>query len=348
MTSLSNFLDNFDKTMTDSRGNLSDSFGRMAKKLRISVTDRCNLRCLYCMPHDNTHWFERSEILTFEEIERLARIFVRLGIEKIRVTGGEPLVRSKIENLIAKLSSIEGLKSISLTTNGILLSEKALALKKAGLSSVNISLDTLRPETSKIMNGINCVDKVLDSVKEVIRIGLKVKINTVIMKGLNDNEVLDFVNFARNMNVIVRFIEFMPLDGSGIWRKELVTTKKEMFEKISNHLMRLVPLPNGRADPATLYSFEDGKGIIGFIPSITEPFCKNCDRVRLTSDGRFLTCLFENPSHDLKNLLRGGRSDEEIAIHLLETMKSKPEGIIKIIRTNQLKPTLNLMHTIGG
>src|SRR5574337_285848 len=329
--------------MVDSEPIFSDSFGRVAKKLRISVTDRCNLRCVYCMPTGNTKWFKHSEILTFEEIERLARIFVRLGVEKIRITGGEPLVRSDIEVLVAKLSRIDSLKSISLTTNGLLLSEKAFSLKKAGLSSVNISLDTFKPETFKAINGADGIDNVLDSIEAANRIGLKVKINTVIMKGLNDEEILDFANFARDTGNTVRFIEFMPLDGAGIWSKELVVTKKEVLDNINNNLMRLVPLPHDGSEPAALYSFEDGKGIIGFIPSITEPFCQKCDRVRITSDGRFLSCLFENPGHDPKNLLRTGSSDEQIANHLLDAMKKKPEGIIQIIKTNQLKPTLNLM-----
>ncbi len=342
---MNNFLEN---SKLNSEPNLSDSFGRVAKKLRISVTDRCNLRCIYCMPADNTKWFDRSEILTFEEIERLARIFVRLGVEKIRITGGEPLVRSDIEDLVAKLSSIEGLKSVSMTTNGILLAEKAVSLKKAGLTSVNISLDTFKSETFKAINGIALIDNVLESIETARNAGLQVKINAVIMKGLNDNEILDFAHFARNSGITVRFIEFMPLDGTGIWNKDLVVTKKEILENIKNKLMRLVPLAHDNSEPATLYAFEDGKGVIGFIPSISEPFCQRCDRVRITSDGRFLTCLFENPGHDLKELLRRSNSDEQIASCILDAMKKKPEGIIKIIKTNQLKPTLNLMHTIGG
>jgi GTP 3',8-cyclase len=345
---LSHFLDSFDKNAADAKPSFSDSFGRVAKKLRISVTDRCNLRCIYCMPADNTKWFDHSEILTFEEIERVVRIFVRLGVQEIKITGGEPLVRSNIEDLIAKLSRIDGLKSIGLTTNGILLSEKSSLLKKAGLSSVNISLDTFKPETFKTMNGADAIDKVLDSIDAASKAGLKVKINTVIMKGLNDDEILDFANFARDTGKIVRFIEFMPLDGAGIWRKELVVTKKEILDTINNNLMQLVQLSHDNSEPAMLYSFQDGKGVIGFIPSITEPFCQKCDRVRITSDGRFLTCLFENPGYDIKKLLRTGNSDEQIANHLFEAMKKKPEGIIKIIKTNQLKPTLNLMHTIGG
>ncbi len=348
MTQLNNFLENSNLNSVGSEPIISDSFGRIAKKLRISVTDRCNLRCLYCMPTDNTKWFNRSEILTFEEIERITRIFVRLGVEKIRITGGEPLVRSDIEDLVTKLSRIVGLKSINMTTNGILLAEKAISLKKAGLSSVNISLDTFKSETFKTINGAGQIDSVLASIEAACRAGLQVKINTVIMKGLNDDEILDFAQFARNSGITVRFIEFMPLDGTGIWNKELVVTKKEVLENIKNNLMQLVPLVHDNSEPATLYSFEDGKGIVGFIPSISEPFCQQCDRVRITSDGRFLTCLFENPGHDLKELLRTGYSDEQITSRIIDAMKKKPEGIIKIIRTNQLKPTLNLMHTIGG
>lgn len=327
---------------------LQDSFGRIAKKLRISVTDRCNLRCMYCMPQGNDNWFDRSDILTYEEIERLVRIFVKLGIDKVRITGGEPLLRVDIEKLVSKLASISGLKSISMTTNGLLFSQKAKQLKEAGLASVNISLDTFRPSVFKKISGTEGLEKVLDSIKVANKVGLKVKINTVILRGQNDDEVLDFAKFARETGNIVRFIEFMPLDGSGIWKRDLVVTKKEIIDTINENMMELKPLSQNSSEPALLYQFSDGIGTVGFIPSITEPFCGNCDRVRITSDGRFLSCLFENPGNDIKNLMRSGKSDDYISNHILEAMQNKPEGIIKLIRSNQLKPKLNLMHTIGG
>ncbi len=328
---------------------LQDSFGRTAKKLRISVTDRCNLRCMYCMPQGNDKWFDRSDILTYEEIERLVHIFVKLGIERVRITGGEPLLRADIEKLVAKLAKIDGLKSISMTTNGLLFSQKAKQLKDAGLTSVNISLDTFRPNVFKEISGTNGLEKVLKSIRDANKIGLKVKVNTVIMRGQNDDEILDFARFARDTGNLVRFIEFMPLDGTGIWKRDLVVTKKEIMNTIRKNIgIELQPISQNNSEPASIYQFSDGIGMLGFIPSITEPFCGNCDRVRITSDGRFLTCLFENPGNDIKNLMRSTKSDDDILNHILEAMQGKPEGIIKLIRSDQLKPKLNLMHTIGG
>ncbi|MGH9909795.1 MAG: GTP 3',8-cyclase MoaA [Nitrososphaerales archaeon] len=327
---------------------LVDGFGRIARKLRISVTDRCNMRCVYCMPENNTEWFEQSNVLSYEEIVRLTTIFVGLGIEKIRVTGGEPTVRREVEKLISALSKINGIKSISMTTNGLLLRDKVKQLKEAGLGSVNVSLDTFRADRFKAMGGVDGLDKVLASIQAADDAGLKVKINAVVMRGWNDDEVVDFAKFARDTGYTVRFIEFMPLDGTGIWAPDLVFSKKEMIERISKNVMELIPLNNDSSEPAMLYSFADGKGTVGFIPSITEPFCSSCDRVRITADGRFLTCLFENPGYDLKSLLRGGRSDDEIRKYILQCIKKKPEGVISIIRAKGLKPTLNVMHRIGG
>lgn len=300
------------------------------------------------MPSNNTEWFEQSDVLTYEEIVRLTAIFVGLGIEKIRVTGGEPTVRREIERLIGALSKINGIKSISMTTNGLLLRDKVKQLRGAGLASVNVSLDTFKADRFKAMGGVEGVDKVLASIRAADDAGLKVKINTVVMRGWNDDEVVDFAKFARDTGYTVRFIEFMPLDGTGIWSPDLVFSKKEMIDNINKNVKELIPLNNDSSEPAMLYSFADGKGTIGFIPSMTEPFCGFCDRIRITSDGRFLTCLFENPGYDLKSLLRGGRSDDEIKKYILECLKKKPEGVVSIIRAKGLKPTLNVMHKIGG
>jgi GTP 3',8-cyclase len=308
------------------------------------------MRCVYCMPYNNTEWFEDDNILSYDEIVKLTNIFVGLGVEKIRVTGGEPTIRPKIEGLISALSEINGIKSISMTTNGLLLSEdKAKQLKEVGLEGVNISLDTFKADRFKSICGIDGVGQVLASIKAADYAGLKLKINTVVIRGWNEDEVIDFARFARNTGYTVRFIEFMPLDGTGIWAPDLVVSKKEMVSMINANVKNLVPLHNNTtSEPATLYSFADGKGIIGFIPSLTEPFCKNCDRVRITSDGRLLTCLFEKPGYDLKSLLREGKSDSEITRYVLESMQKKPEGIISVIRAKALKPTLNLMNRIGG
>lgn len=326
-----------------------DGYGRIARKLRISVTDRCNMHCVYCMPSNNTDWFEQDNILSYEEIIRLVTLFVGLGIEKIRVTGGEPTVRPKIESLIQALSKINGIKSISMTTNGLLLQEKIQQLKAAGLGSVNISLDTFRADRFKSMCGIDGVAKTLTSIRTAYDAGLKVKINTVIMRGWNDDEVEDFAIFARDTGLIVKFIEFMPLDGTGIWAPNLVFSKREMMERINNNVEELVPLHNDKSETAMLYSFADGKGTVGFIPSMTQPFCAYCDRIRITSDGRFLTCLFENPGYDLKGLLRNMRyNDDSIRKYIRQCIRKKPEGIINIIRTKALRPRINVMHRIGG
>lgn len=301
------------------------------------------------MPKNNTKWFDTTEVLSFDEIIRLSYILVKLGVEKIRITGGEPLVRPSIDDLIKSIAKIEGIKSIGLTTNGLLLLEKVEALKSSGLDSVNISLDSFRENKFKMMTGVNGLDKVLRSIQKAKDIGLDVKINTVVVKGWNDDEVVEFANFARRTGVNVRFIEFMPLDGTGMWRSDLVFSKREMIEKIETDIGKI--LPGSKQDmsaPAKLYSFSDGIGTLGFIPSVTEPFCSQCDRTRLTSDGRFLTCLFEKPGYDIKSFLRSGASDVELGHRLIDCMTKKQEGIVSLIRINALKPKLNLMHTIGG
>lgn len=306
------------------------------------------MQCVYCMPSNNTKWLEQDNLLSYEQITRLAQIFVSLGIEKIKITGGEPLVRGNVENLIKSLSSIEGLRSISMTTNGILLRDKIKILKESGLESLNISLDTFKPDRFKSMSGIDGFDKVRNAINTAIDENLPVKINTVIMRGWNDDEISHFVRFARDTGCIVKFIEFMPLDGTGIWSEDLVVSKKKMIDTINKDFDKLSPLHNDISDPARLYTFEDGKGVIGFIPSITEPFCQNCDRVRITADGKLYSCLFDKSSNDLKSLLEDGKSDIDIIKCINKSVHEKPEGIIKIIKTNSLRPTLNVMHTIGG
>ncbi|MGN6348105.1 MAG: GTP 3',8-cyclase MoaA [Candidatus Nitrosocosmicus sp.] len=329
--------------------NMDDSYGRIAKKLRISVTDRCNMRCVYCMPDKNNIWIEKDNILDFDQITHLVNIFASLGIEKIKITGGEPTVRPKLENLVKSLSHIKGIKSISMTTNGLLLEEKIKDLVDSGLNSINISLDTFDSKKFKSITGVKGgLVKVLDSIKMANSLGLKVKINTVIIRGWNDDEIIPFVNFARNTGNIVKFIEFMPLDGTGIWNHNLVFSKREIIEIIESKINKLLPTFNDKSDPARLYSFEDNIGIVGFIPSITEPFCQYCDRVRITAEGKFYTCLFDKKGYDLKKLIQECRSDEQIKKYILETVRKKPEGIISIIKSNSLKPTLNVMNSIGG
>lgn len=307
------------------------------------------MRCVYCMPSNNTNWFDKENLLSYEQITRLAKIFVSLGIEKIKITGGEPTARSKVENLVKSLSSIEGLRSVSMTTNGLLIKDKIKILKEFGLESLNISLDTFKPDRFKAMSGIDGFYKVMDSVNTALDENLPVKINTVIMRGWNDDELSQFVRFSRDTGCTVKFIEFMPLDGTGIWAEGLVVSKREMMDNINKDFIHhLSPLDNDKSDPARLYTFDDGKGVIGFIPSITEPFCQNCDRVRITADGKLYSCLFDKSSNDLKSLLEDGKSDVDIIKCITKSVQEKPEGIIKIIKTRSLRPTLNVMHTIGG
>jgi cyclic pyranopterin phosphate synthase len=300
------------------------------------------------MPQKEFSWRPRDEILSYEEITRLAKIFVSLGIEKIRLTGGEPLVRPQIENLVASLSKIQGLKKLSLTTNGLLLGEKIDLLKTAGLRSVNVSLDTLQPDRFKAITGIDGLKQVQASLKTARDAGFEVKINTVVMRGHNDSEIEDFAKLALAEDYTVRFIEFMPLDGSHIWNQSTVVTKHEMLERINQNVAELQPLNNSPSDPARLYTLKGGKGTVGFIPSMSEPFCSACDRVRLTSDGKFLTCLFEQPTYDVRALLRGGKSDKEIEDFLVQSYRKKPEGVVGIIRNKNLNAGLNRMNTIGG
>jgi GTP 3',8-cyclase len=326
---------------------LLDGYNRKPRKLRISVTDRCNMRCVYCMPQKKFSWCPRSEILTYEEITRLAKIFAQFGVEKIRLTGGEPLVRPEIETLVNSLTKVPGIKKVSMTTNGLLLGDKAHLLKQAGLRSVNVSLDTLKPEKFKAITSINGFAQVQESLRIARDQGFEVKINTVVMRGQNDDEIENFVDFAMAEGYTVRFIEFMPLDGSHIWNPNLVVSKKEMMQKIQRS-KDLIPINNDSSDPARLYTINGGKGTIGFIPSLSEPFCSDCDRVRLTSDGKFLTCLFEKPTYDVKTLLRTGKSDEEIQHFLVDCYRLKPEGVVGIIRSKNLMAGLNHMNTIGG
>lgn len=353
ITSLHNdnlpIVKNLDQTMSPI---LKDSFNRIARKLRISVTDKCNMKCIYCMPNGNIKWIDNKEILNFKEIIRIVSILTQLGITKIRLTGGEPLLRPSLDNLIRDLIKIQNIESISMTTNGFLLEEKINQLKSAGLNSINISLDTFREERFRTLNGTSNLRKVLRGIQKARELGLKIKINTVIIRNWNDDEIINFVKFAKDMGIIVRFIEFMPVDGSGIWNNNLVVTKKEIIKTIESNFHNVISLDETNSftsDPATVYNFDDGKGKIGFIPSITEPFCSNCDRIGLTSDGKFLTCLFEKEGYDLKKMIRNARvTDQEIRDYIVNCYKKKPEGIVELIRNNGLRPRLNLMHTIGG
>ncbi|MGH7848561.1 MAG: GTP 3',8-cyclase MoaA [Candidatus Binatia bacterium] len=292
---------------------LRDVFDRPLKDLRISVTDRCNFRCTYCMPLDEYEWINRKEILTFEEITRLAALFVQLGVAKIRVTGGEPLVRKDLEKLIARLSVIPGISDLSLTTNGSLLAEKVDALKAAGLQRINISIDTLKPERFKEMTKRGELAKVLEGLFAAKEHGLHpIKINAVIERGTNDDEILDLVDFSRENGFSIRFIEYMDVGNSNNWTSAKLVSKKEILEKIRSRFpLREVGRQHGTA-PSVDYEFVDGRGDLGVIASVTEPFCSSCSRARLTADGKLVTCLFSQIGHNLKKLLRSGTSDADL------------------------------------
>jgi GTP 3',8-cyclase len=266
------------------------------------------------MPLDEYEWINKKEILTFEEISRLATLFVGLGVEKIRLTGGEPLVRQNLDKLVAKLSSIDGLKDLCLTTNGALLAEKVAALKASGLKRVNISIDSLSPEKFRQMTKRGDLSKVLEGIFAAKQHGLHpIKLNAVIERGLNEDDILSLVEFSRDNGFVLRFIEYMDVGNSNDWTSGKLVSKREIIEKIhSRYPLKEVGRAGGNA-PSVDYEFIDGRGDVGVIASVTEPFCSSCTRVRLTADGKIVTCLFSGIGHDVKALIRGGASDEEIS-----------------------------------
>lgn len=293
---------------------LHDTYNRPLRDLRISVTDRCNFRCTYCMPLDEYEWLEKSEVLSFEEITRLTRLFLSLGVEKIRLTGGEPLARRDLHKLIGQLSTLEPAPEICLTTNGSLLAEKIAMLKAAGLRRINVSLDSLKPDRFRRITKRGDLDTVLEGLFAAKRFNLHpIKINTVLERGVNDDEILDLVAFAREHEFSIRFIEFMDVGNANEWRSEKIVSKREIIETIHARFpLYEVGRVKGSA-PSVDYAFVDGRaGDVGVIASVTEPFCGSCSRARLTADGKFVTCLFAHTGYDLKKLLRDGASDTEL------------------------------------
>lgn len=288
--------------------------------LRISVTDRCNFRCTFCMPAEHRyHFVPRPEILTFEEIVRLARVFVGLGVRKIRLTGGEPLVRAEVERLVAGLAAIDGLEDLALTTNGYLLAAKARALRDAGLQRVTVSFHSLDPKTFERINGVGLpLERVLEGLEEARRVGLgPIKLNIVPIRGVNEHEIVDLARWARRQGYTARFIEYMDVGTLNRWRPEEVLSAREIIERIAAE-MPLEPVERDRpGEVAQRWRHVDGAiedGVeVGVIPSITEPFCGDCSRVRLSAEGKLFTCLFAAVGHDLKGPLRSGESDEQVA-----------------------------------
>ena len=305
---------------------LVDAHNRPIKDLRISVTDRCNFRCTYCMPLDEYEWIDKKQILTFEEITRLATLFVELGVEKIRLTGGEPLVRQNLDHLVAKLSAIDGLKDLCLTTNAALLTDQINALKRGGLKRVNISIDSLDAERFKRMTKRGDLGKVLDGIFAAKAAGLApIKLNAVVERGVNDDDIISLVEFSREHGFAMRFIEYMDVGNSNNWTSAKLVSKKEIIDKIhARYPLREVGRDQGSA-PSVDYEFVDGKGDIGVIASVTEPFCSSCTRIRVTADGKIVTCLFSQLGHDVKTLLRGGTSDNEIKSFLRSIWQNRTD-----------------------
>jgi cyclic pyranopterin phosphate synthase len=310
---------------------LVDPFGRTIRDLRISVTDRCNFRCTYCMPSEGMTWLPREDLLTFEEIERLAGVFVeRFAVDGIRLTGGEPTVRAHLPVLVAKLADLRRPDGrppeLSITTNGATFRLLAPELRAAGLDRVNISLDSLDPLRFEQMTRRDELHRVLDGIAAAQEAGFDpVKINVVLQRGVNDGEIVDFATFGRERSVQVRFIEFMPLDASGAWRAGDVVSQDEIVAAI-DAVYPLEPVPGRGAAPADRWRYVDGAGEVGVIPSVTKPFCGDCDRVRLTAEGQFRTCLFETREFDLRAIVRRGGSDDEVAAEIVRAVGTKWAG----------------------
>jgi cyclic pyranopterin phosphate synthase len=324
---------------------LVDPFGRVVRDLRISVTDRCNFRCTYCMPEEGMQWMPRSDILTFEEIERVARICVeRFGFDGIRLTGGEPTVRAHIVTLVAKLSRI-GVE-LAMTTNGATLRHSAGDLREAGLARLNISLDTLERDKFERMTRRDELHNVLAGIEAAQAAGFApVKINTVVERGVNDDEIVDLARFGRERGLEVRFIEFMPLDASDAWQRKQVVGQDEIVARIAAE-WPVEQMPARGAAPADRWRYVDGGGVVGVIPTVTKPFCGDCDRVRLTADGQFRTCLFATDEFDLRDLLRRGGSDADIEACIEKAVGTKWAGH-RINQVNFTRPA-RTMSQIGG
>ncbi|MEO5723987.1 MAG: GTP 3',8-cyclase MoaA [Ilumatobacteraceae bacterium] len=337
---------------------LVDSFGRTIRDLRISITDRCNFRCTYCMPEEGMKWLARSDVMSFEEITRLARIFVeRFDVDGLRLTGGEPTVRAHLPVLVSKLAELRIPKTaaspraghkpdVSITTNGASFRLLADELRRNGLDRVNISLDTLRRDRFLQMTRRDELASVLDGIAAAQEAGFSpVKINAVIERGINDDEIVDLARFGREQNVEVRYIEFMPLDADGHWMNEKVVSQDEIVAAISA-VFPMEQMPARGAAPADRWRYLDGKGTVGVIPTVTKPFCADCDRVRLTADGHFRTCLFATSDFDLMGLLRGGADDDALAAEITRAVGLKWAGH-QINQVTFVRPKKS-MSQIGG
>lgn len=323
---------------------LMDSHGRPHTYLRISLTDRCNFRCTYCMPEEKVAWKPREELLDFDEIERLVRVFAKLGIDKVRLTGGEPTVRRNYLEIVERIAQVPGIRSLSMTTNGSSLASDAPRLREAGLQSINVSLDTLRHDRFLQITQRDEFNRVMAGVEAAYASGLETKINVVLLPGINDDEILDFVQLARDRALVVRFIEFMPFLDNG-WAPSRVIASSEIRAIISQRY-ELQPLPALASDVAREYTIPDFLGRIGLVSSVTESFCEGCNRIRLTADGQMKTCLFLPPERSLRNLMRHGSPDEELAHNIRQSLQTKWAGHPNMNRWRQLDSLA--MVQIGG
>lgn len=322
-----------------------DTFGRVHRKLRISVTDRCNMRCRYCMTPGAVSWMPKETLLSYEEIVRASRILTTLGVAKFRLTGGEPTLRKDIEKLVFMLSHLPSVHSVSMTTNGTRLSALAQDLKDAGLNGITVSLDTLNPLKFRKITHSDAFFDILKGLDAAENANLfPVKINCVVMRGINDDEILEFAMLSLQKPYSVRFIEFMPLDDLGLWKKENVVTQDEMMSRLQQKF-HIDPLPHDSSSPSRRFSVE-GKGEIGFISSVSRPFCDSCDRLRLTADGKIRNCLFSQLEYDLKPYLRENATDQEIQKFLQNMIQKKWKG--HGIGQEDYKKPQRAMHAIGG
>jgi cyclic pyranopterin phosphate synthase len=326
---------------------LIDNFGRIHDSLRISVTDRCNIRCFYCMPED-VKFQGREQILSFEELERFARISVSLGVRKLRLTGGEPLLRKGLSGLIRKLSAIEGVQDLALTTNGVLLKQQAQELYDAGLRRLNVHLDTLDRERFLKITRRDDLEKVLDGIEFCRKLGYgPIKINAVAVKNLVEDDVVPLARYGRERDIEIRYIEFMPLDAQGLWDKGKVLLTDDIIAMLEREISPLIAVPDqDHRAPATEYKFADGIGRVGFVASVSRPFCLNCNRLRITADGKIRYCLFAVEETDVRDLLRRHASDEEVAQAIRSCVAEKWIG--HQINTTQFVPPPRPMYSIGG
>ncbi len=336
-----------------------DTMGRPLRRLRISVTDRCNMRCRYCMPEDEYVWLPRSSILTFEEITRLARVFVSLGVTSIRLTGGEPLLRHDMAALVEQLRSLDGLDDLSMTTNAVLLARHAEALRSAGLDRLTVSLDTLRPERLLAFAKSDRWDSIVEGLREARRLGFRgTKINAVVIRGFNDDELYDLIEFGRTHEVEIRFIEYMDVGGATQWTIDQVVSRDELLGRLEEHYGSIRPATTDPTAPAERYQLVDGT-TFGIIASTTQPFCATCDRSRLTADGTWYTCLYAADGVDLRELVRGGASDADLEEQIAGVWRRRTdrgaEERLGLADRTTLYPVESLradprreMHTRGG